>query len=57
MMSRKADRSSKRNTQHVAETDRGDKRTREGAKSGMGRLERMIHGSGIKGRDDTSSRI
>ena len=31
--------------------------TREGAKSGVGRLERMKHGSGIKDRDDKSSGI
>ncbi len=37
--------------------ERGGKRTREGAKSGMGRLERMKHGSGIKDRDDKSSGI
>jgi hypothetical protein len=41
----------KRNTEH------GGKRTREGAKSGIGRLERMKHGDGIKGRDDRSSGI
>ena len=29
----------------------------EGAKSGVGRLERMKHSSGIKGRDDKSSGI
>jgi hypothetical protein len=29
----------------------------EGAKSGVARLERMKHGSGIKGRDDKSSGI
>ena len=29
----------------------------EGAKSGVARLERMKHGSGIKGRDDRSSGI
>ena len=31
--------------------------TREGAKSGAARLERMKRGSGIKGRDDKSSGI
>ena len=35
----------------------GGKRTREGAKSGIGRLERMKHGYGIKGRDDRSNGI
>ncbi len=30
---------------------------REGAKSGVTRLERMKHGSGIKNRDDKSSGI
>ena len=30
---------------------------REGAKSGRGRLERMKHGNGMKGRDDKSSGI
>ncbi len=34
--------------------ERGGKRTRKGAKSGMGRLEQMKHGSGIKDRDDRS---
>ncbi len=28
-----------------------EKKTREGVKSDVGRLERMKHGSGIKGRD------
>ena len=32
--------------------ERGGKRTREGAKSGVRRLEEMKHGSGIKSRDD-----
>ena len=31
--------------------------TREGVKSGVGHLERMKHGSGIKDRDDKSSGI
>jgi hypothetical protein len=35
---------------------RGEK-TREGAKSGRGRLERMKHGNGIKDRDDKSNGI
>ena len=35
---------------------KGEK-TREGTKSGVVRLERMKHGSGIKGRDDRSSGI
>ena len=35
----------------------GGKRTREGAKSGMGRLERMKYGSGIKDREDKSRGI
>ena len=35
---------------------RGEK-TREGAKSGTGRLERMKLGVGIKGREDKSSGI
>jgi hypothetical protein len=35
---------------------RGEK-TREGVKSGVTRLERMKHGSGIKDRDDKSSGI
>jgi hypothetical protein len=34
---------------------RGEK-TREGSKSGRGRLERMKHGNGIKDRDDKSSK-
>ena len=33
------------------------KRTREGAKSGIGRLQRMKHGSGMKDRDDKSNGI
>ena len=36
---------------------RGRKRTREVAKSGMGRLERMNHGSGIRDRDKRSRGI
>jgi hypothetical protein len=35
----------------------GEKKTREGAKSVVGRLERMNHGNGIKGRDEKSSGI
>jgi hypothetical protein len=31
--------------------------TSEGARSGVTRLDRMKHGSGIKGRDDRSSGI
>jgi hypothetical protein len=57
MMSRKTDRALKEtpNMCHLAE--RGGKRTREGATSGVGRLERMKRGNGIKGRDDRSSGI
>ena len=33
--------------------ERGGKRTRKGVKSGMGRLERIKHGSGINDRDDS----
>ena len=40
---------------HLAQ-HRGRK-TREGAKSGVQRLERIKRGSGIKGRDDKSSGI
>jgi len=36
--------------------ERGGKRTREVAKSGMGRLERMKHG-GIKDQDERSTGI
>ena len=36
----------------VVEVEHGGKRTSEGAKSGMGCLERMKHGNGIKDRDD-----
>jgi len=32
-------------------------KTREGTESGVGRLERMKHGSGIKGLDDKSTGI
>ena len=39
------------------ETEHGGKRTREGDKSGIGRLERMKRGNGIKDRDDRSSGI
>jgi hypothetical protein len=38
-------------------TEHGGKRTREGAKSGIGRLERMKRGHGIKDRDDKSNGI
>jgi hypothetical protein len=38
-------------------TEHRGKRTREGAKSGIGRLERIKLGKGIKGRDDRSSGI
>ena len=38
-------------------TERGGKRTREGAKSGVERLERMKRGSGIKARQERSSGI
>jgi hypothetical protein len=34
----------------VSWTEHGEKRTREGTKSGIGRLERMKHGNGTKGR-------
>jgi hypothetical protein len=37
--------------------EHGGKRTREGAKSGIGRLERMKRGHGIKDREDKSSGI
>jgi hypothetical protein len=50
----------KQTPKHVecaAEAERGGKRTREEAKSGMGRLERMNHGSGIKSRNDKSNGI
>ena len=33
------------------------KRTREGAKKGIGRLERMKHGNGIKDRDGRSNGV
>ncbi len=36
---------------------RRNPKTREGAKSGVTRLDRMKRGSGIKGRDDRSSGI
>ena len=38
-------------------TGRRGEKTREGAKSGVERLERMKHGSGIKDRDDKSRGI
>ena len=37
--------------------EHGGKRTREGGKSGIGRLERMKRGNGIKDLDDRSSGI
>jgi len=57
----KADIAYMKNTPHVTlrqitEDNRGEN-TREGAKSGEVRLERMKHGRGIKGRDDKSSGI
>ncbi len=39
----------------VASTEHGGKKTREEAKSGVWRLERMKHGSGVKVREDKSS--
>jgi hypothetical protein len=42
---------------HVLHTEHGGERTREGAKSGTGRVERMKRGNGIKGRDDRSNGI
>ncbi len=39
------------------QTEYAGKRTREGAKSGIGRLERMKRGNGIKGRDGSSSGV
>jgi len=45
----------KKNPSCAAE-HRGEK-TRDGAKSGVERLERMKHGSAIKDRDDKSSGI
>jgi hypothetical protein len=41
----------------AAEANRRGEKTREGAKSGVTRLDRMKRGSGIKGRDDRSSGI
>jgi hypothetical protein len=41
----------------VVGSEHGEKRTREGDKSGIGRLERMKRGNGIKGRDDRSRDI
>ena len=48
MMSRQTDRSLKETPNMYRLAERGGKRTREGATSGMGRLERMKHGNGIK---------
>ncbi len=39
----------------VNQAEHGGNRTREGVKSGIGRLERMKRGNGIKDRDDKSS--
>jgi hypothetical protein len=41
----------------VAQANRRGVNTREGAKSGAARLERMKRGRGIEGRDDKSSGI
>ncbi len=41
----------------VSQADHGGKRTREGTKSGIGRLERVKHGNGIKDGDDRSNGI
>ena len=49
--------SPKEHTHHVSQTEHGGKRTKEGAKSGIGRLERTKRGNGIKDRDDRSSGI
>jgi hypothetical protein len=40
---------------YVVQTEHIGEKTREGDKSGVGLLERMKRGSGIKGRDDRSS--
>ena len=41
----------------VAQSERGGIKTREGTTSGVWRLERMKHGSGMKDREDKSSGI
>ena len=46
-----------KNPSCVAQAERKGGKTREGVKSFVGRLERMNHGNGIKGRDDKSNGI
>jgi hypothetical protein len=57
MMSMKAEQTMKENPSicRLGRTQRN--KNEEGAKSGVWRLERMKHGSGIKGREDKSSGI
>ncbi len=47
------------NTQYVSfrQNTKENKKTREGVKSGVGRLERMKHSSGIKDQEDKSNGI
>ncbi len=61
MKSGKADIDYMKNSPHVPlrqiTEEKRFQKTREGAKSGATRLDRMKRGSGIKGRDDKSSSI
>ena len=46
-----------KNNPDVPQAERRGGKRREGAKSGVARLERMKHGSGIKDRNDKSMMI
>jgi hypothetical protein len=54
-----ADKTLKKNLRRypTCSVEHGGKRTREGDKSGIGRLERMKRGNGIKDLDERSSGI
>ena len=54
MMSTKANEKLKSTLIMCRLVEHGGKRTREGAKSGVGRRERMKRGRGMNGRDDRS---
>ena len=58
MMSNEANERLKRDTQHVPLRQNAEgKSTREGAKRGVGRHERMKHGRGMQGREGIEIRI
>ena len=56
-MSRKSDKTLNKHPACTTQAKRGGKNTREGATSGVGLLERMKHGNGIKDREDKSNGI